>query len=1035
MTILQKTIARLRAAKRKSGKLRSLKTWTVWTNLGLAVMLLTISIPTAASAAVYAQASQPKNDSEEEEADSDKEGTFITHATGVIEVKLEPNYAETLESYAKQGYEWVEDVEVPIDIKNFTRFRGREPEILSELDGRTGDIINWQEETEWLEWRVTVPKTGLYNLELEYYPLAGKRASIQRRIQIDGEYPFQEARRLVFVRFWKDKGLPTTDNQGNDRRPGQREDPRWETVRIIDGDGMYPWPFDFYLTEGEHVIRLITVREPIAIRSLKLVPPSRPPTYAEVLQMYKEKGYKNAGETLIRHQAELPVERTEATIRMEYTSGPLVDPYSAGYVRLNAYGSYRWRRALQAATWEFEVPEDGLYKISWRRWQAYASFLPSARRILIDGKVPFQELNSFLFTPDNDRDWRIVTFGEKAGEGEPYLFYLTKGKHTLTMEVTVGPSAETIRAINKVVTDLSIMVREITMITGVNPDPYMEFDLTSRIPTLVPRLVTNYELLREQVEHMTMVNNGVKPNVANVLGEVAFQLEDMARDPESMSRRLSDLSASQGRLSQWLLYLREHPLWLDYLLVSNPEMDLGVGRASIFRKGWAGFMNFLSSFVRNYYGVGSIYGDDDNTITVWVARGREWGMIMKDMTEDDFTPASGIAVNLQVFPPAQLSAGSVNVLLLSVASGVTPDVATGVLPDVPVEFAIRNGVANMNKFLDYQEVTTRFRPGALLPFRWEGGDYAIPETQDFLMMFYRTDIFTELGLTPPDTWQDLYNMIWLLQQRGMDFFFPPVGVSAGGGIYGLAESLVPGFLPFLYQNGGDFYTDRGLSALDSPEALAGFREWTELYTNYKITQQADFYNRMRTGEMPIGVSGFFTYVLLSVAAPELEGRWEMLPLPGKRRPDGQVDRTSGGYGQAVVIMDNSEKQDKAWEWAKWWTSTRAQARFGEELEALIGTEARWNTANVKALNQLPFPQKDIEAIQEQWRWFKEQPVTLGGYFTPRHIINAWNRVVLQGWNAREALEEAVKQIDRELIRKREEFGLPVDLTKTKGGLE
>ena len=86
-----------------------------------------------------------------------------------------------------------------------------------------------------------------------------------------------------------------------------------------------------------------------------------------------------------------------------------------------------------------------------------------------------------------------------------------------------------------------------------------------------------------------------------------------------------------------------------------------------------------------------------------------------------------------------------NVLLLSVASGVTPDVATGVLPDVPVEFAIRNGVANMNKFVDYQEVTTRFRPGALLPFRWEGGDYAIPETQDFLMMFYRTDIFTELA--------------------------------------------------------------------------------------------------------------------------------------------------------------------------------------------------------------------------------------------------------------------------------------------------
>ena len=243
MNILQKAIARLQAAIRKSQSARGLRAWSVWTNIGLAVMLLTISVPTATSAAMYAQQNQQQSNAEEEDADGEKEGTFITHASGVIEVKLEDNYAETLESYAKSGFEWVQDIEVPIDHTDFVRFRGTEPEIVNELGGKTGDILNWEEETEWMEWRVTVPKTGLYNIELEYFPLPGKRASIQRRIQIDGEYPFQEARRLVFVRFWQDKGLPTTDNQGNDRRPGQWENPRWETVRIIDGDGMYPWPF------------------------------------------------------------------------------------------------------------------------------------------------------------------------------------------------------------------------------------------------------------------------------------------------------------------------------------------------------------------------------------------------------------------------------------------------------------------------------------------------------------------------------------------------------------------------------------------------------------------------------------------------------------------------------------------------------------------------------------------------------------------------------------------------------------------------
>jgi hypothetical protein len=78
---------------------------------------------------------------------------------------------------------------------------------------------------------------------------------------------------------------------------------------------------------------------------------------------------------------------------------------------------------------------------------------------------------------------------------------------------------------------------------------------------------------------------------------------------------------------------------------------------------------------------------------------------------------------------------------------------------------------------------------------------------------------------------------------------------------------------------------------------------------------------------------------------------------------------------------------------------------------------------------MPWPKADIEAIQEQWKWFKEQPIVLGGYFTGRHITNAWNRVVLEGMNPREALEIAVKDIDRELAKKQEEFGTLVPARK------
>jgi ABC-type glycerol-3-phosphate transport system substrate-binding protein len=336
-------------------------------------------------------------------------------------------------------------------------------------------------------------------------------------------------------------------------------------------------------------------------------------------------------------------------------------------------------------------------------------------------------------------------------------------------------------------------------------------------------------------------------------------------------------------------------------------------------------------------------------------------------------------------------------------------VACAVNPNLPVEFAIRNALIPVSQFDDYGETENRFRPGALIPYTYQGQVFALPETQNFSIMFYRTDILDSLDLDPPQTWDELYDMMWILQQNGMDFYYPP-------GPEGLT--------PFLFQEGGDYYAEDGYrSALDQPEALTAFREWTDLYTNYRVPMYADFFNRFKTGEMPIGIADYWTYVLLSTAARELMGRWQMAPIPGKTTPDGSINRATGGSGNAVVIFEQSEHPQEAWEFVKWWTSTDVQLRYGVELEALLGVEARWNTANVQALQSMAWPKQDIEAITEQWRWFQERPVVLGGYYTPRHISNAWNKVVLQGINPREALEEAIRQINRELRKKQEEFGI------------
>ena len=87
------------------------------------------------------------------------------------------------------------------------------------------------------------------------------------------------------------------------------------------------------------------------------------------------------------------------------------------------------------------------------------------------------------------------------------------------------------------------------------------------------------------------------------------------------------------------------------------------------------------------------------------------------MIEEDFTPRTGIRVNMNVVPSGQLNSGNVNVLLLSIISGSAPDVALSVEARSPVEFAFREAVTDLMKFPDYEEIAKRFYPSILSRIR------------------------------------------------------------------------------------------------------------------------------------------------------------------------------------------------------------------------------------------------------------------------------------------------------------------------------
>ncbi|UVI29154.1 extracellular solute-binding protein [Paenibacillus spongiae] len=925
-----------------------------------------------------------------------------------IKSKLEPSYLKYAETHNKAGAKDTESFKQTIASMAYSAISPQGAQVQEDLGGRSGQVLALMEENSWAEYKIHVPQDGYYQIGMNYYTLPGKRSPVVRAVRIDGEYPFFQAKKIDFQRMWRETGKPWYDNQGNEFNPRRLEASGWQYREFRDTEGKVYEPFRFFLKRGEHTLRIEAVREPAAMGDIVVHSPVAAPSYAQIREEYDRKGYKPVRDFSLHIQAEAATLRSDPTLKRIEDREPTTEPFNKDAIVLNSFGGPTWRSGGQWAEWEFEVPESGLYHIGARYGQWYLNGFPAQRSLTIDGKLPFAEANAFTFP--YAVKWQIAKLGNEDGL---YLFYLEKGKHTVRMEVQVGALGSVLEKITDTTHKISMLSREVIRVTGTNPDPNGDWRLEESIPNLVARLYMMARDFDDVIQELYKL--GVKEGSSDIstIYQARDQMIDIARDTKTIPARLGAITDLQSSLGLWVNGLSKQSLILDYLIVQSPGRSWPKGEAPAYVRALTMAGDFAKSFTKDYSGVGNVYGNEE-TLDVWVARGRDWVQIIKQMIDEDFTPETGIKVNVNVIPAQQMQ-----ILLLANTAGLAPDVALGVEGEVPIDFAVRDGLVNLNRFPDYKDVAGRFRPGALIPFKYNGGDYALPENQNFFMLFYRKDILEQLGVSEddiPQTWDEVLNLIPMLQQNGMDFYYPHAPNNP--------NLAISEFAPFLFQYGGEFYREDGdKSNLDAPEALQAMKQWTGLFTNYKIQKQADFYNRFRSGEMPIGVADYSTYILLSTAAPELTGWWGMKPIPGMKQPDGRINRATGGLGQTGMIFKSSDKQEQAWTFLKWWTSADAQEKFGTELESLLGVEARWNTANVEALKRLPWQKADIDAILEQWEWFKEREIVLGGYYTTRYIANMWNEIVLNGKVIREAVEEGVREINKELRKKREEFGI------------
>ncbi len=854
-----------------------------------------------------------------------------------------------------------------------------------------------------IHFTVSIEQDGPYTLSFDMAATESFINAPEGQILIDGGFPSIESRRILFPIYYQNtQDAFPLDRYGNEALIRQERVYRWTRFAIRDANFSQKYPLQFQLSQGEHTLEFRMIKEAMLLGSIYIEPFQDDPTYLEYLETNQA---ADSSEFLIEIEAESPSFKNNTSIRPMNDRSLEVSPYDTYQLLLNTMGGESWDASGSAIYYEFDVPEDGMYSVTLRALQNTRNNFTVFRKITINDAVVFAELNEVAFP--NQSKWKNYTLG---GEQTPYRIFLNQGKNTLGIEATNSPYQAAIEKIQKVLIDINTLSLEIKKLTGNQVDPYKEWEISEYIPDIKERLMAIAEDLQVDLDVLTEINQGSGSQEVLTYQMAIDNIMILAEDPDKIPSRMNRFSEGSGSAAQLLgnilPSLQSQPLALDKIYIHSPNNIPAQIKVPFWTSLVDGAKRFVRSFQPNQY---ASIGAAEDEIEVWVNRPRQYVDLLQTLTDETFTRDTGIKVKFSIMP-------NESKLVLANAAGIEPDVALGVSTNVPYELAIRNALMDLRSFEDFDSFIRIYSPGSLLSYIINDSVYAIPETQDFWVTFYRKDILDSLGIPIPDTWNEVIEILPELQRYGMNFNTP---LSSGSGTKGYLMTA-----PYIFNYGAELYNEDGFSTgLGSDQAIKAIKFMAESFTIYGMPlTTSSFYDSFRYGSLPIGVSNFETYLKLLTAAPEISGLWAIDLYPATVLEDGTQNRYATGSAQASIMFAGTDKPREAWEFMKWWMSTETQVDFQQQLVLNYGLEYLWNSANVEAFQYSPIPEEHKAVILEQWEWLQEPVKLPGSYMQERELSNVWNKIVFDGVNPRVAIDNSIIIINREITRKMEEFG-------------
>ena len=851
-----------------------------------------------------------------------------------------------------------------------------------------------------------VPSEGLYELGLIYYLNNDFYTNPLIDCTVNTETQFSESSSIALEVLWEiDNTKKKYNRYGDEMLPTSIPYINEYSYYFEDEKETYTSAYKYHLLSGDNTITITALTDDLYIGDLLIGNSSD-------LINYKDASLNETNTTkdIITIEGEDFSYKNSLSIKQTYYKDPGIHPFEYKTKVMNILDSNSVRDGGSLVTYKFNVVNSGYYYIALKYLHDSNLGVTSSRNIYIDGVIPYAELENYMF--DTSRTWKNTYL---TSNGEHIKIYLEKGEHTLTLETSLSYSEKIRDELQYIMDWINDTALKVKVITGGETSSIITQYITKYLPNLEADLLKYSQRLSEIYDELHKLDNGIKNSSPELtsLNVASKMLKKLTKNVNRINSKLNLFSDGAGSayelIGSAITSLSASPMDIDriYLVgTENTKLDkvLPKARTNFFKKMFVAISSFFYSFIDERYKLKN--AKDSNTINVWVEQSSLYTDIIQNMADQagfDFN------VKINILP-------SVSKLILSHSTNENPDVVISLDTWEPYSMALRGMLEDLSKYDGFYNSIEHIESGNFAPLIFEDGIYGLPETTSAFLLYYRKDVLDSLNIPIPDTWDDVLQMLYTIQSYSMNFYHP-MSADTSYKSFGMVT-------PFFYQFGAEVYSeDSKTSTLEEEETINAMKFITELYTVYNLPQQvSSFFESFRSGLTPIGISSIDLYLQLQYAAPEISGQWGVTVIPGIKNDSNVTERWSASYGKCSVIFSNSKHKSESWQFIKWWNDTQTQIEYTKNIKTTLGERYLVVPANLKALKESVWDDEIKNTIIEQAKWSMVPAVTPGSYIVEREISQIWNKVVIEKIPLRQAISESVPKINRELVRKLNEFG-------------